>query len=80
VYKRQEGRWNERLVDGGKNARTLRDANFKLGRLGIRPNVEAAVERWWKSLGKRARKNKALPRTSAITDASESTGTAPKAE
>lgn len=80
IWKSEEGQWNERLVDGGKNARTLRDANFKLGRLGIRPNVEAAVERWWKSLGKRARKNKALPRTSAITDASESTGTAPKAD
>jgi hypothetical protein len=50
IWQSEEGQWNERLVESGLRARTLRDANYKLGRFGIRPNVEAAVERWWKSL------------------------------
>ena len=56
IWQRDEGQWNERLVEGGKNARTLRDANYKLGRFGVRPNIEAAIERWWKSVGKNFRK------------------------
>jgi hypothetical protein len=58
IWHGEEGQWNERLVNGGENARTLRDANYKLGRFGIRRNVEAAVERWWKSLGKSVKKKK----------------------
>jgi hypothetical protein len=41
--------------------------------------VEAAAERWWKSLGKRARK-KGVPQTNAVSGTSESAGIAPKAD
>jgi hypothetical protein len=69
IWRGEEGQWNERLVNGGENARTLRDANYKLGRFGVRPNVEAAVERWWKSLAKR---KKASPHDSAAPGAAAS--------
>ena len=51
TWQSDEGQWNERLAEGGLHARTLREARFKLGRFGVRPNFEGAVERWWKSLG-----------------------------
>lgn len=57
IWHGEEGQWNERLVNGGQDARTLRDANYKLGRFGVRANWEAAVERWWKSLGKNRNKD-----------------------
>jgi|ERR1700683_632694 len=50
IWKSEEGQWNERLVDGGRDARTLRNANYKYGRFGIRLNFEGAIESWWKSL------------------------------
>ena len=80
IWRSDEGQWNERLVDGGNNARTLRDANYKLGRFGVRPNIEAAVERWWKSLGKRFRKNKAVSKTTAATSAAHTTAMNPKSD
>jgi len=58
IWRGEEGQWNERLVNGGEDARTLRDANYKLGRFGIRPNIEATLERGWKSIGKRLKKKK----------------------
>jgi hypothetical protein len=51
VVQSEEGKWNERLAEGGRCARTLREARFKYGRFGVRRNFEGAVERWWKSLG-----------------------------
>ena len=51
TWQSDEGQWNEWLAEGGLHARTLREARFKLGRFGVRPNFEGAVERWWKSLG-----------------------------
>lgn len=51
TWQSDEGQWNERLAEGGLHARTLREARFKLGPFGVRPNFEGAVERWWKSLG-----------------------------
>ena len=63
IWHGDEGQWNERLVNGGQDARTLRDANFKLGRFGVRTNWEAAIERWWKSLSKN--KNKRAPHEAA---------------
>jgi hypothetical protein len=53
IWQSEEGQWNERLVESGLRARTLRDANYKFGRVGIRPNIEGAIERWWKSLSPR---------------------------
>lgn len=50
IWQGEEGQWNERLVGGGDKARTLRDANYKYGRFGIRPNIEGAIDRWWRSL------------------------------
>jgi hypothetical protein len=50
IWQSEEGQWNERLVGGGVNARTLRDANYKYGRFGIRRNREGAIDRWWRSL------------------------------
>lgn len=51
VLQSEEGQWNARLAEDGKKARTLREARFKFGRLGVRKNYEGAVERWWRGLG-----------------------------
>jgi len=74
IWKGEEGQWNERLADGGRHARTLRDATHKLGRWGVRPNVEAAIERGWRSLGKRRRTEASSAGTAPATSIS------PKAE
>lgn len=70
IWQSDEGQWNERLVEGGIRARTLRDANYKFGRFGIRRNVEGAIERWWKSL--RPRKKATVSRSTTTADASAS--------
>jgi hypothetical protein len=75
VVQSEEGKWNERLAESGKRARTLREARFKFGRLGLRRNFEGAIERCWRAWGegrKRAR---------AQRDARElPVGVGPKAE
>jgi len=80
IWQSDEGQWNERLVGGGKNARTLRDANYKFGRFGIRPNIEAAVERWWRSLGKNFRKKKKASPETAPHGAAKAANAAPKTD
>ena len=77
IWKSEEGQWNERLAEGGRHARTLREARFKLGRLGVRRNFEGAVERWWKSLRGPRKKGNAGAKSPATADAVDA---APKAE
>jgi hypothetical protein len=50
VWHSDEGQWNQRLVNGGRDTGTLRNANYKLGRLGVRRNIEGEIEAWWRSL------------------------------
>ena len=59
VVQSAEGKWNERLAESGRCARTLREARFKFGRWGVRRNFEGAVERWWRSLGDARKKRRA---------------------
>ncbi len=75
IWQSEEGQWNERLAEGGRCARTLREARFKLGRLGVRRNFEGAVERWWKSIGGARKKARA-----ASGAAAQAAGVAPKTE
>jgi len=71
IWQSEEGQWNERLAEGGRCARTLREARFKLGRFGVRRNFEGAVERWWKSIG--GARKKARAASGAATQAASVT-------
>jgi len=75
IWQSEEGQWNERLAEGGRCARTLREARFKLGRFGVRRNFEGAVERWWKSIGGSRKKARTLSGAAA-----ETAGAAPKTD
>jgi hypothetical protein len=69
IWHSDEGQWNERLANGGEDARTMRSANYKFGRFGIRRNTEGAIESWWRLLKKRKRKN--IPHESVVSDAAK---------
>ena len=75
IWQSEEGQWNERLAEGGRCARTLREARFKFGRFGVRRNFEGAVERWWKSLGGERKKARAVSGSGA-----QAAGVAPKTD